>query len=191
MLFDIRREQGRLSELLPMIELLRDQRVQIDNMAAQAHAEDGDLAGAREALVGGHIGRPVDDWWWIAEAVTAAELACELEDLEMGADLYRQLLPYSGWLACNGSISTAPPVDLYLGRLSLLLGDRATAETHLRAALDFAVAIPSPPFEAHAALRLGLLLGDVDLLARAAALADRLGMARVAEIGAVRSGMRS
>jgi len=38
--------------------------------------------------------------------------------------LREQLQPFSGLLSCNGSITTGPPVDLYLGRLGQLLGDR-------------------------------------------------------------------
>jgi tetratricopeptide (TPR) repeat protein len=182
LLFDIRREQGRLGELLPWIDFLGDERVLMDNIRAQILVEDGQLEAARELIGAKGLRRPVDDWWWIAEAVTAAEVACELGEREMGAELYEQLLPFAGWLGCNGSITIAPPVDIYLGRLALLLDDRDAAVTHLRSALDLAERIGSPPFEAQAAVHLGRVLGDVELLARAAALADELGMARVAKL---------
>jgi hypothetical protein len=182
LLFDIRREQGRLGELLPWIDFLGDERVLMDNIRAQILVEDGQLDAARNALGATGLRRPVEDWWWIAEAVTAAEVACELGDRELGAELYEQMLPYTGWLGCNGSITIAPPVDIYLGRLALLLDDRDTAIAHLRTALELSQRIGSPPFEAQAAVHLGRVLDDADLLARAATLADELGMARVATL---------
>ena len=87
---------------------------------------------ARAVLGPAGIRRPIEDWYWIAEAVTAAELACELGDLELAAELQDQLRPFSGLLSCNGSITTGPPVDLHLGRLDRLLGDGAAAHDHLR-----------------------------------------------------------
>ncbi|MBV9950669.1 MAG: AAA family ATPase [Acidimicrobiia bacterium] len=182
LLFDIRREQGRLGELVPWLDFLGDERVLIGNIRVQALVEDGQLDAARERLATSGLRRPVEDWWWIAEAVTATEVVCELGDRSMGAELFEQLLPFAGWLSCNGSITVAPPIDLYLGRLALLLDDREAAIAYLRAALDLAQRIGAPPFEAQAAVHLGRVLGDADLLARAAALAEELGMARVAKL---------
>jgi tetratricopeptide (TPR) repeat protein len=187
-LFDIRREQGRLDEMLPWFSMgIGDERVLVANLHAQVLVEGGRHDEAREVLVPtGGIQRPVEDWYWIAEAVTAAELACELGDRDLGAELREQLRPFSGLLSCNGSITTGPPVDLHLGRLDLLLGDRQAARDHLSAALDLAVRIGAPSFEAQCALRLGLLLredGDAEAaaphLARADELAERHDLRRV------------
>ena len=134
-LYDIRREQGRLIEMLPWFETdIGDDRVLIDNVHAQALVEEGRIDEARAVLGARGIRRPIDDWWWIAEAIAAVELACALDDRAMAAELHEQLLPFSGLLACNGSITTAPPVDLFIGRLEQHLGDRAAARASFRAA---------------------------------------------------------
>ena len=59
--------------------------------------------------------------------------------------LYDQLLPWSGRLANGGSGALSEgAVDHFLGLAADLLGDRATAERHLRAALALHEAIPAP-----------------------------------------------
>ena len=139
-----------------------DERVLMDNLHAQVLVEEGRLGGGQGgARPTAGIRRPIEDWWWIAEAITATELACELEDIELGAELRGQLLPFSGLLACNGHDhhrAAGRPVPRAAGPPPRRPTSRLA--TTCEAALDMAVRIGAPSFEAQSALRLGLLLRE-------------------------------
>ena len=65
-----------------------------------------------------------------------SDATVEMEYAEAAPDLYAALLPYAGMVANNATID-AGPVDLRLGGLAGLIGDRSAAQRHLRAAETF------------------------------------------------------
>lgn len=108
-------------------------------------------------------------------------------DLESARYLYAELLPFAD-LQVTGLAQTPSlgPAALHLADLAALLGDAESAEEHAHDALASAISMASPPFEAHALLRLARLARDRsqraapsvearEYAARARAIADRLG----------------
>ena len=108
-------------------------------------------------------------------------------DLESARYLYTELLPFAD-MQVTGLAHTPSmgPAALYLSDLAELLGDAESAEDHARDALASAISMASPPFEAHALLRLARLarrrsqrdapsVEAREYAARARAIAERLG----------------
>jgi AAA ATPase domain len=148
----------------------------------------GDLAGARSEL-----DRTLPAAWhesgprWLAAVLDLAEVAVLVEDRAAAARLYETLRPYDGRLAVLGGANTCRgPVAHGLGVLALLLGDTDASIGHLRDAAALAERIGALPFLAVSSAELATALrrrdgpGDAaaaaELLARAADLADRLGL---------------
>ena len=108
-------------------------------------------------------------------------------DLESARYLYAELLPFADMqVTGHAQAPSMGPAALYLSDLAALLGDAESAEEHAHDALASAISMASPPFEAHALLRLARLARDRSQRAapsvqareyavRARAIADRLG----------------
>jgi tetratricopeptide (TPR) repeat protein len=79
------------------------------------------------------------DYLWMTSAIGYSVMAIDLQDVEMAAQLYPLLLPYSEEVAFSG-ISSQGPISAYLGKLASLLGDHHVADDYLRHALRTAEA---------------------------------------------------
>jgi ATP/maltotriose-dependent transcriptional regulator MalT len=184
-MFGIRREQGRLAELAPVIRLLAGQpgssgpwrpglvSVLVElGMDATARRElervraDG-LDGFRESL-------------WLASLTYLTDACTALGDEETAALVYPELAPLTGanvmighLVACYGA------ADRYLGMLAATLGEWERAEDHFAAATELnrrtrMLAWLSHTLYQHGAMRVarGDAAGAVPLLAEAAVLAE-------------------
>ncbi len=194
----LRREQGRLDELVPVLEAELQQRpVQplLCAQLAQAYAETGRLSQARDLVVAfaapGYDQVRRRDWVWAEESFLLSEVAGVLGDPELAADLYGALVPYVGR---STSISFHPYIgvfDRYLGLLATALGRHDEAERLFEAAQVQYRRMQSPPWIARTNYDFARLLltrngaGDraraAELLSAALETARELGMTRLLE----------
>jgi len=195
-MFGIRREQGRLAELAPVVRLLTGQ----GNSAAWPPALAVLLAdlGMRDDAVRvleriradglGSVGRTL----WLATLAYVTEAAVAVGDDELAAELYTAFEPHRGrniqighLVACLGS------ADRYLGMLAATLGYWEEADAHFRAARTHNEGLGARTwlahtFVEHAHMLLARRAGDdqtnaAALLAKAVALAKDHGLVAVAQ----------
>jgi DNA-binding CsgD family transcriptional regulator len=168
-MFSIRREQGRLAELAPLVRLLdgaaRDGawRPGLVALLAELGMREEAAAELRRLLAGG-LGQ-LRPSLWLASLVYLTDAAALLDDARAAEALYPELAPYAGanvmighLVVCYGS------ADRYLGTLATLLGDWERAERHFRAALAFDTRLGARTWLAHTAYEYARML-----LARGAA----------------------
>lgn len=142
-LFNIRREQGRLPELAPLVRLLgagggttstwRPGLIALLTelgMRAEAQAE-------LTAFCEHGLPRLARDALGVAALTYLTDASAALRDGETAARLYPELTPHAGrpllvghLVACFGSS------DRFLGKLAATIGDRGLAAEHFEAALD-------------------------------------------------------
>ncbi len=201
-MFSIRREQGRLSEVAPVLRVLaggsrqgpwrpgliallvdlgmeREARDQLEQVA------EAGLNSLRESL-------------WLASLTYLADASAALGDERTAALVYPELEPHGGsnvmighLVACYGS------ADRYLGMLAATLGEWERAEEHLARAMDMNRRMGARTWLAHTAHEYARLLHKQGrakrdtaqaLLREASALADEIGLAtlkaRIGELGA-------
>ena len=137
-LYFLRREQGRLGELMDVIgrvathHPIRGWRA----FVAAVYREAGRLDEARtrlhEYMAQDYAGLPFDHGWLLVSTVLA-EVSAGLDHAESAAVLYGRLLPYRGQLAIRPPGSTGS-VDQHLGNLAVTLGRFEEAEGHFREA---------------------------------------------------------
>jgi DNA-binding CsgD family transcriptional regulator len=203
-MFGIRRAQGRLDELAPVVRMLdadaRDGawRPGLAVLFAELGMEDDARRELRRVLDEG-LGalRPS---LWRASLVYLADVCATLGDADGAESVYAELAPYAGGnvmvghlVACYGA------TDRYLGMLSSLLGDWDRAEAHFHAALALDTRLGARTWLAHTAYeyaRMLLARGSRDdrvqaqvQLGLAMRLARSIGLAalarRASELGAV------
>jgi ATP/maltotriose-dependent transcriptional regulator MalT len=206
LLFQLRREQGRLAELeaplRSIMEMTKNHPSPFDrhrgNVAGAASAillaERGDEAESRsqiKAIVGAGTGHLAKDSYWLATMVLLAEASTILGDRAQCAMYYETLAPYSGRNATAGSgVLYYGAVSYYLGLLATSLGRWDHGAKDFTAALEMNERMRALPGLArtHAAFaRLLLARGTTDdraraadLLAQAQGAADDLGLVRLA-----------
>ena len=142
MLFTLRRQQGRVQELLPAMEALvvgRSANQAWIAALALAQVETGAAEEGREhyeALVADGLRAVPRDWYWFFTAVLLAETACALRDRERAADLYDRLEPYADRYVQVIFAANWGSVQRVLGMLAGVLDRHDVAERHFRAALE-------------------------------------------------------
>ena len=189
-MFSIRREQGRLAELAPVIRILAgDARegpwrpglasVLVElGMAEEARRElalvaaDG-LDSLRESL-------------WLASLTYLTDSAAALGDEAIAALVYPELEPLAGASVMIGHlVAFYGSADRYLGMLAATLGEWERAEAHLDRAIEMDRRTGAATWLAHSLYERARVLlirpqGDrgraATLLADAAGLAERIGM---------------
>lgn len=143
-MFLIRREQGRLEEMRPTLQLLRSlsssQPVWRPGLAL-AYAELGMHDDAREVMAqlapDGYAVVPRDNLWPIALSFLA-EACLALEDAGYAPALLAELDPFAGRTLAAGFSACVGPADRLRAALSELIGDAGTADRALAAAHDLA-----------------------------------------------------
>lgn len=155
-MFGLRREQGRLAELAPLVRLLdADTRENawvpgLAALLAELGMEDEARRELRRILDTGLASlRPS---LWLASLVYLADACATLGDAKAAAALYPELAAYSGsnvmvghLVACYGAM------DRYLGTTAAVLGDWERAEEHFHAALALNTRLGARTWLAHTA----------------------------------------
>jgi hypothetical protein len=139
----VRREQGRLDELLPQIERIAAGDAPAlaawRSMLPLAYLDAGDRTRAHSAydrlLAGGLATRP-RTMLWLTEMSALAEAAAVLGDAAGGARLYALLSPYADRLVQWNFAGNAGSVQRLLGRTAAVAGLHDRARTHFEAALE-------------------------------------------------------
>jgi tetratricopeptide (TPR) repeat protein len=191
-MFTIRREQGRLAEVAPVLRRFIDQNPQDAAWRPGLALVASDLGfeqAARKAfedLAAGGFTFPVDAKWSLTISYLA-EVCARLGDARRAERLYELLLPYRDitifaamTTVCCGSAAR------YLGMLAGVIGDWAMAEEHFDTALAMDERLHAWPWLAHTQHEFAAALlarggrGDRaradSLLAAAVETAQRLGM---------------
>jgi tetratricopeptide (TPR) repeat protein len=181
-LFAIRREQGRLIELIPGFESMVEQQslVAIHAGIALAHAEVGALDRARELLADlatdGFASLRRDSTWTV-QLADVADVVSLAGAREHAASVYQLLEPKAGELiVASPGCFCAGAVDRYLGMMAELLGQVETARLHYEQALRLETGIGSEPLVARTKVSYARLLirhGDEQDRALATALIDQ------------------
>lgn len=186
--FNIRLHQGRLGEVIDMVERCvekyRGIRAFVGAVAVCA-AETGDWERCRATL--DDLAADLDgirfDVNWLAAMAMAANAATELRDESCAARLRRLLLPYRDQFVDNASTFFGS-VQHYLGMLSAVLGDWAAADEAFNVALAAHEALESPPLLARTQLEYARALSWRDELP-----VERVvGLSRAAHAAAERGG---
>jgi DNA-binding CsgD family transcriptional regulator/tetratricopeptide (TPR) repeat protein len=201
-MFSVRREQGRLAELAPVVRILatdarRDGPWRPGLVAL--FAELGMEAEARRELsrlVADGL-EPLRDSLWLASLAYLADACAALGDEALAALVYPELQPLAGANVMIGHlVSCYGAADRYLGMLAAVLGERELAEEHFQRALELNRRMGATTWLAHTAYEYARLLlshGQREheraqaMLGDAAALAERIGMpallARIRALG--------
>ena len=191
-MFTIRREQGRLTEVAPVLRRFLDENPQDTAWRPGLALIASDLGfeqAARKAfenLASAGFSFPVD----AKRSVTIsylAEVCTRLGDARRAEKLYELLLPYRE-ITIIAPVSTVccGSAARYLGMLAGVTGDWATAEEHFETALTMDEALQAWPWLAHTQHEFAVALlargahGDrvraTNLLTAAAETAERLGI---------------
>jgi DNA-binding CsgD family transcriptional regulator len=199
-MFGVRREQGRLPELAPVIRLLarpeRDRGPWRPALAVVL-AELGMEAEARRELERVRLEGldSLRESLWVASLIYLADACSAVGDAALAELVYPELEPLSGRLVMVGHlVACYGAADRYLGSLTATLGEHERADRHFTAARQLERETGSLTWLAHSCHEHGRLLARRDpeaardLLGEAAALASRLGMptllARIVRHGA-------
>ena len=199
-LYRIRRAQGRVGEIEPLVQQTVDQNP--ENRTWLAALADLYLATGRRDEARELFERVADDDFADTGDNTnamvllylAAILARGLGDARRAALLYEILHPYAArQLALPLTISCYGSAARPLGMLAAAMGDWARAETHFEAALTFDARLDAPPWLAQSQLEYALMLRDraqpgdasraAELVNAALAAFERVGMQTDVERG--------
>lgn len=201
-MFGVRREQGRLDELAPVVRLLAARgghwRPGLASLLVELGMEDEARAVLSELVTEGLDAFRASLW---LSALTYLTDACAgLGDAAMAALVYPELEPLEGeYVVIGHGVACYGAVDRYLGMLAATLEEWDAAERHFESALSAHRRMGADTWLAHTAYEYGRMLVSrggareraAGLLAEADALAERIGMAalraRIARVGAVRA----
>jgi DNA-binding CsgD family transcriptional regulator len=190
-MFGVRREQGRLAELAPVIRILAGGAERAGPWRPGLAVVLAELGMEREARreLSRIAAEGIDGYQaslWLATLTYLTDACAAVNDEGMAAIVYPELEPLAGTnvmighlVACYGA------ADRYLGMLAALLGDPDRAEEHFEQALEENRRMGASTWVAHTAYEYGRFLlgrgrGARDhaqaLLAEAVGLAERIGM---------------
>lgn len=163
-MFSIRREQGRLPELAPLMRLLSRQNVAAAWRPGLAllYSEldmQPEVQQEFEALAADDFAALPRDAMWITIIAYLAEVCAYLEDEKRAAILYEYLLPYDGRTIAIGFLSFCyGAAARYLGILAATLKRWSEAEGHFESALEMNARIGARPWLAHTQYQYAVVL---------------------------------
>jgi hypothetical protein len=160
----VRIQQGRSSELLPMLRMLAGDNVgnqSIHATLAFCLTEVGELGEAADLLQevhrSGYSGIPYSGGW-LQSLGLCGLVAAEVGDLEAGNAVASMLAPFEDQVMVGGA-SISGPVAAPLARLALLRGDLDESERLFSSSYETTVRLESPYFLAGTAERWAELAG--------------------------------
>jgi DNA-binding CsgD family transcriptional regulator len=201
-MFSVRREQGRLAELAPLIRMLAGEaawRPGLVSLLTELGMED---EARRELALVVEAGLdPFRASLWLASLTYLTDACSAVGDAATAALVYPELLPHAGSNVLVGHMAACyGAADRYLGMLAAVLGEWERAEQHFERALLLNRRMGAPTWLAHTAYQYGRMElvrrgGDrvraAELLGEASALAEVIGMpallARIGALGAPRA----
>jgi len=202
-MFSVKREQGRLAELAPVVRILAADggregpwRPGLVALLTEVGMED-EARRELSRLVAEGL-EQFRETLWVGALAYLTDAAAALGDETVAALAYPELEPFAGENVMVGHmVSCYGAADRYLGMAAATLGEWDTAEEHFERALHLNRSMAADTWVAHTAYEYGRLLlarpvGDRSradqLLGEAARLAERIGMptllARVRATGA-------
>jgi DNA-binding CsgD family transcriptional regulator len=141
LIFTLRREQGRLAELGPVVSAFLQERTVAAAWRpglALVHLEVGQRDAARavfeQMATEGFAAIPRDGRWLFC-MVYLSEVCAALGDAVRAAELYELMLPYAGRNALCGQLVCLGSADRYLGLLCTAMSRWPAAGRHFEAAL--------------------------------------------------------
>jgi len=191
LLLQIRLHQGRGGELIPLLQQLIEGKPGLSvfrSVLTTFLVNAGERAAAEavaDELAADDFSYPMDILW-LTTSVFVAEAVSLLGRRDAAQILYDRLAPYADYVASSRA-NFSGPVAHYLGLLAGALGREAEAEAHLEAALEISTRMRAPFHRGRTLVALAQLLGEraperaARLTAEAAELAERYGMAQIAE----------
>jgi DNA-binding CsgD family transcriptional regulator/tetratricopeptide (TPR) repeat protein len=194
-MFSVRREQGRLAELAPIVRILagdpeRDGawRPSLAALLVELGMEEQGRRTLERVVADGLD--PFRSSLWVASLAYLTDACTALGDETIAALLYPELERYGGGNVMVGHlVSCYGAADRYLGMLAATLGEAERAERHFEAALELNRRMGAVTWHAHTAYEYGRFLlgrGRAErkragaLLGEAATLAGRIGMPALA-----------
>lgn len=165
-MFSLRREQGRLAELAPVIAHIVNSTPNASTWRpglALLYMELNDIENARQQfeIIAKHefTDLPTDSMHCCC-LVFLAEICAFLKDGSRGKTLYSMLLPYAGHnVVVGAAICFFGSADRYLGMLASTFADSSLAEKHFISAMEFEQQFGAIPWLAHSRCQYaGLLL---------------------------------
>jgi DNA-binding SARP family transcriptional activator len=190
LLFTLRRQQGRIAELLPTMQSLEGSgsgSSAWEAALALAELETGDLRQGRERyerLAGRDFAAIPRDWYWSLTAALLAEICVALRDVDRAARLYTLLEPFAERFVQVIFTASWGSVQRYLGLLAGVMDRFDIAEHHFQAALDGNTRMGAVLMTAETQCAYGELLlrrggdGDRERAAALGALADHVAAPR-------------
>ena len=156
-MFSIRREQGRLGEIAPLVHLIASREMEADSLwrpaLAVLLAEIGDVEAARrelQKLVDAGLGTVLRGGLGVGGLTYAADACALIEDAALAPPIYEQLLAYEGQNMVIGSaVACYGAADRMLGALATVMQRWDAAERHLENALVLNRRMGSPTWIAH------------------------------------------
>jgi DNA-binding CsgD family transcriptional regulator len=208
-MFGLRREQGRLPELAPAVRALAGRGPFGDQAWRPARAAlfaelgmEQECRAELEQVRAAGLDALRDTSPWLASLTYLTDAAVAVEDRELAALLYTELLPHAGTNVMIGiGVASYGSADRYLGMLAAVLGDVIVAERHLDDAMALNERMGATTWMAHTAYQYArlLLVGEGRAASRgaawlreASALASRAGLpALLARIRALEGPVRA
>ena len=156
-MFSIRREQGRLAEVAPLIRLIVSGQAEADSVwrpaLAVLLAEIGDVEAARRELtelVDSDLRAIIRGGVGVGGLTYVADACALIEDAALAVPIYELLLAFEGQNMVIGSmVACYGAADRMLGALATVMGRWDAAERHLEHALVLNRRLGSPTWLAH------------------------------------------
>jgi tetratricopeptide (TPR) repeat protein len=190
-MFLLRREQGRLHEVAPIVEMFVKQHSgsSFKPGLALMYAELGLMDKARpvfEELAVNEFMGIQQDALWAASITFLVEVCATLGDRDRAEVLYRLLSPYATYAVVASEWASFGAASRFLGQLSATMGRWQEAESHFDQALAMNAAMGAKPWLAHTQFQYAHMLlerstdGDIErariLLDESDTLTQQLGM---------------
>jgi tetratricopeptide (TPR) repeat protein len=190
-MFMLRREQGRLHEVAPIVEMFVKEHSgsSFKPGLALIYAELGLMDKARtvfEELAVNEFMGIQQDALWAASITFLVEVCATLGDRDRAEVLYRLLSPYATYAVVASEWASFGAASRFLGQLAATMGRWQEAESHFDQALDMNGRMGAKPWLAHTQFQYAHMLlersiaGDIErariLLGESEAIARQLGM---------------